>query len=71
MTEYTEIGLRSVLSFSENLPCDIYLQLGPDKFTKVFAKGHTVDLERFQTYRAKGVRAVWVAKWLVTKAFSA
>lgn len=60
MTQYTQISIGTCLNFPKNIPCDVYVRLGKDRYTKIFHKGHKLDLERFYSYQEKGVQTLWV-----------
>ncbi|MES2767567.1 MAG: HD domain-containing phosphohydrolase [Bdellovibrionota bacterium] len=47
---------------SGELPFGVYVKISDDKFTLIFRKGDTVDLERFHKYAAKGVQELYIHK---------
>ena len=58
--DYTQIGMRSFIRFSSILPCDIYVRLGEERFTRIFMQGFPLDLKRFNSYRQRGTKALWI-----------
>lgn len=44
------------------LTFDIYLQLGPQKFTKIFNKGTVIELARLEGYILKGSQSFYIPK---------
>lgn len=44
------------------LPFDVYLRLAPEKYTKIFSKGHPVEVERLESYVYKGIKHFHIHK---------
>jgi putative nucleotidyltransferase with HDIG domain len=61
-SSYTEININNFFNMTGELPFDVYIQIGADKFTKLFQKGDHIDRERFDNYKSKGVENLYIHK---------
>lgn len=60
--DYSEISIEVFLNMTGELPFDVYVQLSPDKFTKVFNRRDKVDKERFSNYAQKGAQTLYILR---------
>ncbi len=60
VSEYCEITLDVFLNMTGQLPFDVYIQLTPEKFTKLFKRGDDTDKGRFENYAKKGAEKLYI-----------
>lgn len=59
--EYFQISLSILNKFSRSLKFDIYVQRSESKFTKIFQKGDSIDWDRIDSYKNKGINFFFVS----------
>lgn len=62
VVEYFPIRTFVLPYISGQIPFDIYLRLGSQKFTKVLASGQPMDITRFEAYIQKGTEHFYLSK---------
>jgi putative nucleotidyltransferase with HDIG domain len=60
--EYCEIAIEIFLNMQGQVPFDVFVQLSPGKFTKIFNRNDMADATRFQTYITKGVNHLYISR---------
>jgi HD-GYP domain-containing protein (c-di-GMP phosphodiesterase class II) len=60
--EFCRITLKSLLVRSARLRCDVYLQLGADKYVKVLHANDCFGPEEYGRYKAKGVESLFLPR---------
>ncbi|MCC6276422.1 MAG: HD domain-containing protein [Oligoflexia bacterium] len=61
-SEYFEISTQIFLSMKGQLPFEVYVLIGNDKYTKIFNKNDTIDHTRFKSYLDKGAQKLYVLR---------
>lgn len=60
--EYCEISIENFFNMKGEMPFDVYIRLGENKYTKVFKRGDLIDRKRFEIYSDKGVKQLYIHK---------
>lgn len=68
MNEYKKIKTSELIT-RDVFPCDIYIQINPQKFIKIYPEGDFVDITAIYKYKAKGVLSFFIrtenhSQWL-------
>src|SRR5687768_4812129 len=59
-SDFCEITIDIFLNMAGQLPFDVYIQLSPDKFTKIFKRNDIADRERISNYLKKGAEKLYI-----------
>ena len=57
---FCEIAIDIFLSMTGQLPFDVFVQLSPDRYTRVFKKNDMADRARLESYLKKGAQALFI-----------
>lgn len=60
--DYCEISIDNFFNMKGEMPFDCFIQLGPNKYTKIFKKGDIIDRKRFELYQTKGVKQIFILR---------
>jgi HD-GYP domain-containing protein (c-di-GMP phosphodiesterase class II) len=58
--DFCEITIEIFLNLEGQMPFDVYVQLGPDKFTRVFKRNDLTDRNRIENYLKKGAQQLFI-----------
>lgn len=61
-SEFCEISIDIFLNMTGQVPFDVYVQLTPEKFTKVSRRNDPVDRSRFESYFNKGAKHLYILR---------
>jgi HD-GYP domain-containing protein (c-di-GMP phosphodiesterase class II) len=60
--DYCEISIENFFNMKGEMPFDCFIQLGPNKYTKIFKRGDIIDRKRFELYQTKGVKQMFILR---------
>ncbi|MDZ4678364.1 MAG: HD domain-containing phosphohydrolase [Oligoflexia bacterium] len=60
--EYCEITIEVFLNMQGQIPFDVYIQLSPGKYTKIFNRNDMADRTRFEKYLKKGAISLFISR---------
>src|ERR1700677_5063750 len=59
---YFTTSPASLPRFKGNLPFDVFIRLGPDRYTKVFSAGVPLEIDRYHSYVQKGADYFYIPR---------
>src|SRR5688572_16849086 len=60
--EFCEITIEVFLNMRGAIPFDVFVQLSPGKFTKIFNRNDVTDRGRFEVYVNKGAKHLYISR---------